>query len=125
MRPDLFQTCFCLLCLLIQQQIHTIVFAVTLHIPPLPAGHNYIGTEHILLGLLRENEGVASRVLETLGADLQKIRTQVTALPAVLLLYMHVCHRALPAVLALSLCGGPAVCACQPAARWLMPAGGG
>ena len=60
-----------------------------------PAGHNYIGTEHILLGLLRENEGVASRVLETLGADLQKIRTQVTALPAVLLLCMHVCHRAL------------------------------
>lgn len=42
-----------------------------------PAGHNYIGTEHILLGLLREGEGVASRVLETLGADPQKIRTQV------------------------------------------------
>lgn len=40
-------------------------------------GHNYIGTEHILLGLLREGEGVASRVLETLGADPQKIRTQV------------------------------------------------
>jgi ATP-dependent Clp protease ATP-binding subunit ClpC len=40
-------------------------------------GHNYIGTEHILLGLLREGEGVASRVLETLGADMQKIRTQV------------------------------------------------
>ncbi len=39
-------------------------------------GHNYIGTEHILLGLLREGEGVASRVLETLGADPQKIRTQ-------------------------------------------------
>ena len=45
--------------------------------PPLPPGHNYIGTEHILLGLLREGEGVASRVLETLGADPQKIRTQV------------------------------------------------
>lgn len=44
---------------------------------PCPAGHNYIGTEHILLGLLREGEGVASRVLETLGADPQKIRTQV------------------------------------------------
>ncbi len=71
-----------------------------------PAGHNYIGTEHILLGLLRENEGVASRVLETLGADLQKIRTQVTALPAVLLPHMHVCHRALPAMLARSLCAG-------------------
>lgn len=42
-----------------------------------PAGHNYIGTEHILLGLLREGEGVAARVLETLGADPSKIRTQV------------------------------------------------
>merc|ERR1719262_1738796 len=40
-------------------------------------GHNYIGTEHILLGLLREGEGVAARVLETLGADPGKIRTQV------------------------------------------------
>ncbi|KAK9823819.1 hypothetical protein WJX72_005723 [[Myrmecia] bisecta] len=40
-------------------------------------GHNYIGTEHILLGLLREGEGVAARVLETLGADGNKIRTQV------------------------------------------------
>jgi ATP-dependent Clp protease ATP-binding subunit ClpA len=40
-------------------------------------GHNYIGTEHILLGLLREGEGVAARVLETLGADPTKIRTQV------------------------------------------------
>eukprot|EP00803_Ostreobium_quekettii_P005856 evm.model.scf_2902.1 EVM.evm.TU.scf_2902.1 scf_2902:2100-9657(+) len=40
-------------------------------------GHNYIGTEHILLGLLREGEGVAARVLETLGADQQKIRSQV------------------------------------------------
>eukprot|EP00951_Prasinocladus_malaysianus_P044078 scaffold561493_cov29-Prasinocladus_malaysianus.AAC.1 len=39
-------------------------------------GHNYIGTEHILLGLLREGEGVAARVLETLGADSSKIRTQ-------------------------------------------------
>ena len=43
------------------------------------AGHNYIGTEHILLGLLREGEGVAARVLETLGADPSKIRTQVCA----------------------------------------------
>ena len=54
---------------------------------------------------------MASRVLETLGADLQKIRTQVIALPAVLLLYMHVCHRALPAVLAPLLCGG-LLCVC-------------
>jgi ATP-dependent Clp protease ATP-binding subunit ClpC len=44
------------------------------------AGHNYIGTEHILLGLLREGEGVAARVLETLGADPSKIRTQVRLL---------------------------------------------
>ncbi len=41
------------------------------------AGHNYIGTEHILLGLLREGEGVAARCLDTLGADAAKIRTQV------------------------------------------------
>jgi ATP-dependent Clp protease ATP-binding subunit ClpC len=40
-------------------------------------GHNYIGTEHILLGLVREGEGVAGRVLETLGADPSEIRAQV------------------------------------------------
>jgi ATP-dependent Clp protease ATP-binding subunit ClpC len=40
-------------------------------------GHNYIGTEHILLGLVREGEGVAGRVLETLGADAVEIRSQV------------------------------------------------
>ena len=40
-------------------------------------GHNYIGTEHLLLGLIREGEGVAARVLENLGIDLNKIRTQV------------------------------------------------
>jgi len=40
-------------------------------------GHNYIGTEHLLLGLLREGEGVAARVLENLGADPTKIRNQV------------------------------------------------
>ncbi len=40
-------------------------------------GHNYIGTEHLLLGLIREGEGVAARVLENLGIDLTKIRTQV------------------------------------------------
>ncbi|CAM0904848.1 unnamed protein product [Alopecurus aequalis] len=40
-------------------------------------GHNYIGSEHLLLGLLREGEGVAARVLESLGADPNNIRTQV------------------------------------------------
>ena len=40
-------------------------------------GHNYIGSEHLLLGLLREGEGVAARVLENLGADPGNIRTQV------------------------------------------------
>ena len=40
-------------------------------------GHNYIGTEHLLLGLIREGEGVAARVLENLSIDLSKIRTQV------------------------------------------------
>ncbi|XP_078175500.1 chaperone protein ClpC1, chloroplastic-like [Carex rostrata] len=40
-------------------------------------GHNYIGSEHLLLGLLREGEGVAARVLESLGADPNSIRTQV------------------------------------------------
>ncbi|XP_027364575.1 chaperone protein ClpC, chloroplastic-like [Abrus precatorius] len=40
-------------------------------------GHNYIGSEHLLLGLLREGEGVAARVLENLGVDPANIRTQV------------------------------------------------
>ncbi|GAB2280389.1 ATP-dependent Clp protease ATP-binding subunit ClpA cd4b, chloroplastic [Dionaea muscipula] len=40
-------------------------------------GHNYIGSEHLLLGLLREGEGVAARVIENLGADPSNIRTQV------------------------------------------------
>ena len=40
-------------------------------------GHNCIGTEHLLLGLIREGEGVAARVLENLGVDLAKVRTQV------------------------------------------------
>jgi len=40
-------------------------------------GHNYIGTEHLLLGLIREGEGVAARVLENLGVDLTKIRSNV------------------------------------------------
>merc|ERR1712187_890546 len=43
-------------------------------------GHNYIGPEHILLGLLREGEGVAARVLETLGGDAKTIRSQVIRL---------------------------------------------
>ena len=40
-------------------------------------GHNYIGTEHLLLGLIREGEGVAARVLEDLGVDLNKVRSNV------------------------------------------------
>ncbi len=46
----------------------------------LQLGHNYIGTEHILLGLIREGEGVAAQVLETLGADLSQVRQQVIKL---------------------------------------------
>lgn len=43
-------------------------------------GHNYIGTEHLLLGLIREREGIAARVLINLGADLAKVRSQVIQL---------------------------------------------
>jgi ATP-dependent Clp protease ATP-binding subunit ClpA len=43
-------------------------------------GHNYIGTEHILLGLIREGEGVAAQVLVRLGADLNRARQQVIQL---------------------------------------------
>ena len=39
-------------------------------------GHNYIGTEHLLLGLICEGEGVAARVLENLGVDLLKVRSE-------------------------------------------------
>src|SRR5205085_84231 len=39
--------------------------------------HNYIGTEHLLLGLVREGEGIAAGVLESLGVSLEKVRTQV------------------------------------------------
>jgi len=46
----------------------------------LQLGHNYIGTEHILLGLIREGEGVAAQVLQKLGADLNKVRQQVIQL---------------------------------------------
>ena len=46
----------------------------------LQLGHNYIGTEHILLGLIREGEGVAAQVLVRLGADLNRVRQQVIQL---------------------------------------------
>ena len=46
----------------------------------LQLGHNYIGTEHILLGLIREGEGVAAQVLVKLGADLSRVRRQVIQL---------------------------------------------
>jgi len=46
----------------------------------LQLGHNYIGTEHILLGLIREGEGVAAQVLQKLGADLNRVRQQVLQL---------------------------------------------
>src|ERR671931_1241281 len=46
----------------------------------LQLGHSYIGTEHILLGLVREGEGVAARLLQKLGADLNRVRQQVIQL---------------------------------------------
>ena len=46
----------------------------------LQLGHNYIGTEHILLGLIREGEGVAAQVLQKLGAELPKVRQTVIQL---------------------------------------------
>lgn len=46
----------------------------------LQLGHNYIGTEHILLGLIREGDGVAAQVLTNLGADLPSVRQQVIQL---------------------------------------------
>jgi ATP-dependent Clp protease ATP-binding subunit ClpC len=46
----------------------------------LQLGHNYIGTEHMLLGLVREGEGVAAQVLVSLGADLPRVRQQVIQL---------------------------------------------
>src|SRR3989449_8215023 len=46
----------------------------------LQLGHNYIGTEHILLGLIREGEGVAAQVLQNLGADLNRVRQTVIQL---------------------------------------------
>jgi ATP-dependent Clp protease ATP-binding subunit ClpA len=46
----------------------------------LQLGHDYIGTEHILLGLIREGEGVAAQVLVRLGADLDRVRAEVIKL---------------------------------------------
>src|SRR2546427_3946782 len=46
----------------------------------LQLGHNYIGTEHLLLGLIREGEGVGAQVLVKLGADLNRVRVQVIKL---------------------------------------------
>jgi ATP-dependent Clp protease ATP-binding subunit ClpC len=46
----------------------------------LALGHNYIGTEHILLGLVREGEGVAAQVLQKLGVDLERVRQTVIEL---------------------------------------------
>ncbi|MBK0296998.1 hypothetical protein IAE22_34620, partial [Bacillus sp. S34] len=43
----------------------------------LQLGHNYIGTEHILLGLIHEGEGVAAKALESLGISLDAVREQV------------------------------------------------
>jgi ATP-dependent Clp protease ATP-binding subunit ClpC len=48
----------------------------------LQLGHNYIGTEHILLGLAREGEGVAAQVLQQRGADLNRVRQEVIGLLA-------------------------------------------
>jgi Clp amino terminal domain, pathogenicity island component len=45
----------------------------------LSIGHNHIGTEHILLGLARENDGVAARIMLELGADAQRVRDEVLA----------------------------------------------
>jgi ATP-dependent Clp protease ATP-binding subunit ClpC len=46
----------------------------------LQRGNNYIGTEHILLGLIREGQGVAAQVLQRLGADLNRVRQEVDRL---------------------------------------------
>src|SRR5262249_37181849 len=46
----------------------------------LQLGHNYIGTEHILLGLIHEGDGVAAQILVKLGADLNQVRQQVVLL---------------------------------------------
>ncbi len=48
----------------------------------LQLGHNYIGTEHLLLGIVREGKGVAAEVLENLGAELPRVRETVVGLVA-------------------------------------------
>ena len=45
--------------------------------------HNYIGTEHLLLGLVREGEGIAAGVLESLGVNLDKVRHEVITYPGI------------------------------------------
>lgn len=66
---------------------HNVLFAlveILVHVLEYP-GHNYIGSEHLLLGLLREGEGVAARVLENLGADPTNIRTQASIMSSIIL----------------------------------------
>ncbi|HCV00622.1 MAG TPA: hypothetical protein DGL25_05420, partial [Dehalococcoidia bacterium] len=41
-------------------------------------GHSYIGTEHLLLGLVREGEGIAAGVLESLGVNIERVRAETT-----------------------------------------------
>lgn len=75
------------MCLL--EPVHSRTLIITIR--PLCVGHNYIGTEHILLGLLREGEGVAARVMETLGADPSKIRTAVRPVDSTALFGVSCC----------------------------------
>ena len=44
-------------------------------------GHNYVGTEHLLLALIREGEGVAARIMKDAGVDLEKVRALVMKIP--------------------------------------------
>ena len=60
-------------------------------------GHNSIGTEHLLLGLIREGEGVAARVLEAMGADLERVRAQVLTLRGEEMTFHHKQPEATPA----------------------------
>ncbi|SHK99477.1 ATP-dependent Clp protease ATP-binding subunit [Desulforamulus aeronauticus] len=79
----------------VEQMVETGKESVPADIPPTPRakkvlelsveesrrmGHNYVGTEHLLLGLIREGEGVAAQVLVSLGADLERVRQQVLAM---------------------------------------------
>jgi ATP-dependent Clp protease ATP-binding subunit ClpA len=74
----------------------------------LQLGHNYIGTEHILLGLIREGDGVAAQVLVRLGADLNRVRHQVIQL-------VHVAKGDRP----IRLAAGESVRLRDPAQRWI------